>query len=333
MAANTQAGNSNVAPWAINNDSSLLTTTTHYLPDGSVVRVSALYMIKQESPSLKSVVGEAIDRWLSKTEHCLLLFDGIKPLGDGFYVVTLLNMHGSPLMTFTAECTSDGSSSTLVPSEERKVKDLSDVFATGEHLRLTLHGSNSKGPGDPSFSILFAGSPGFGPLRQKLLEKVEAFADRADVSAVDGRAQGPNTPAHEGLSGGQSHGFFGWLKKLTARSPGSATVADELDALALNLIVPGYRRLAKEHGCAPSTKTSDVAIIELYKKVGTAFRTVAIERGEQLPAEIINLIVWKFLQISEQLGPEGLDSHLRYEVKKYSEEGLRSDYRQHLSLF
>jgi hypothetical protein len=108
---------------------------------------------------------------------------------------------------------------------------------------------------------------------------------------------------------------------------------DQAQQAAGTLIVSGYRRLAASEGCAPSGKTSDTKILEIYQKVGTAFREVAEQRGERLPAGAMNFIVLKFLQVYEDLGDAMVDPHLEYELQKYAREGLRDDYKRDLQLF
>jgi hypothetical protein len=103
--------------------------------------------------------------------------------------------------------------------------------------------------------------------------------------------------------------------------------------VAGKVIVDGYRRLAAEHGCAPTAKTSDQEIVELYQKVSTAFRKAADQRAERLAAGTVNCIVWKFFKVSELLGNDMVDRHLSYEVQKYLDHGLRPDYQQALKLF
>lgn len=124
-----------------------------------------------------------------------------------------------------------------------------------------------------------------------------------------------------------------WLKKLFGVFEKPKTLLDEVQEVGGKLIVTGYRRLAAQQGCAPTTKTSDRQIVEIYKKVSTAFREAADQRGEQLPVGILNFIVWKFLQVNEMFGGEMLGPHLTHEVQKYLQEGLRADYRQNLKLF
>jgi hypothetical protein len=74
-------------------------------------------------------------------------------------------------------------------------------------------------------------------------------------------------------------------------------------------------------------------IMEIYQKVGTAFRQAANQRGERIPAGVMNFIVWKFLQVDETLGDAMVDEHLAYELEKYAREGLRDDYKRDLYLF
>lgn len=124
-----------------------------------------------------------------------------------------------------------------------------------------------------------------------------------------------------------------WVKKIFGSIEPPRTMLDKVQELSERLIVNGYRHLATQLECAPSEKTSNQQIVEIYRKVGAAFREVANQRGEQLPAGTINFIVWKFLQVNEMLGSEMMDQHLAYEVQKYLQEGLRPDYQQDLKLF
>lgn len=111
------------------------------------------------------------------------------------------------------------------------------------------------------------------------------------------------------------------------------TLLEQAQEVGGKLIVDGYRRIAAIKGCAPSSKTTDKEIIEIYSKVGSAFRLAAEQRREIIPADNLNFIVWKLLQVYEMMGDEMLDSHLEYEVKKYLREGLRPEYRSELTLF
>jgi hypothetical protein len=120
-----------------------------------------------------------------------------------------------------------------------------------------------------------------------------------------------------------------------ARDAGSTprALVDQALETSRILIVGGYRRLAASRGCAPTSKTSDEKIMEIYQKVGTAFRQVGDQRGERIPAGVRNFIVWKFLQVYETLGNAMVDEHLAYELERYAREGLRDDYKRDLYLF
>jgi len=115
--------------------------------------------------------------------------------------------------------------------------------------------------------------------------------------------------------------------------PTPRTLLDQALEASGILIVGGYRRLARSQRCAPTAKTSDEKIMEIYQKVGTAFRQAANQRGERIPAGVMNFIVWKFLQVDETLGDAMVDEHLAYELEKYAREGLRDDYKRDLYLF
>jgi len=98
------------------------------------------------------------------------------------------------------------------------------------------------------------------------------------------------------------------------------------------LIVTGYRGLSAQHGWAPTTATTDQQIIEIYRKVGTAFKEVARQRGEELKAGWLNTVVLKFFQVNEKMGGDFMEEHLSYELDKYRQEGLRSEYKKDLQL-
>lgn len=125
-------------------------------------------------------------------------------------------------------------------------------------------------------------------------------------------------------------GFKDWIAEKVGQPKNYAGASNDL---APKLVVQGYRRHANEKGGAPTHKTTDQQIVEIYGKVGTAFRTAARQRGEHLPTLTLNFIVLKFLTVHEMLGKDMVESHLQYEVDKYSKEGLRDDYRRELHLF
>jgi hypothetical protein len=116
------------------------------------------------------------------------------------------------------------------------------------------------------------------------------------------------------------------------RAPVSEDLLTQLQKASSEVFINGYRRVARERGCAPTSKTSDAEIVQLYKQVGTAFRQAAEQRDELLNAGSINTIVLKFLQIRERDGAESVEERLTYEVERYLKEGLRADYRQELRL-
>jgi hypothetical protein len=107
---------------------------------------------------------------------------------------------------------------------------------------------------------------------------------------------------------------------------------DDVQEVSGRLIVKGYRRIAAQHSCAPTAKTTDRKILEIYTQVSTAFQKAEQQRGEHIPALYQNHIVLKFLQLYE-MTPGHLQQHLQYEVEKYLAGGLRPDYKQELQLF
>ncbi len=115
----------------------------------------------------------------------------------------------------------------------------------------------------------------------------------------------------------------------------NTSALDEAMQSASALIVSGYRNFALQSGSgsAPTAKTSDKRLMEIYQTVGTAFQETAMKRGESMHVPYLNYIVLHFLAIEESHGPEFLEKHLRYQTEKYLNEGLRPDYRQELHLF
>lgn len=125
------------------------------------------------------------------------------------------------------------------------------------------------------------------------------------------------------------------FKKLfsTNKEAKQSTLLTQAQKLAGPIIITSFRTFASARGIAPSSKTSDEKIIEIYQKVGTAFRQVATQRGEIISAGVLNNIILKFFQAYEGYGQKMFDSHLNYELLKYQNEGLRPDYKIELNLF
>lgn len=129
---------------------------------------------------------------------------------------------------------------------------------------------------------------------------------------------------------------MGFFKKLFGGSDEQKpkTLLDQAQQLGGQLIVSRFRSIAKANNCAPTDKTSDQKIMEIYQQVGTAFRQEAENRGERIPAANLNGIVFKFIQVYEMAGDQFFYEHLKYEIDKYHREGLRPDYlQQEINLF
>lgn len=125
--------------------------------------------------------------------------------------------------------------------------------------------------------------------------------------------------------------YIFFQKQDRTTKPGN--LLEEAQRQARPLIINGYRKVGKERGCAPTSKTSDKKIIDVYTQVLNAFNSAAKIRDERIPAVKLNFIALKFFQVYEMMGEEGMNSHLEYEVEKYLEEGLRAEYNQPLELF
>lgn len=112
-----------------------------------------------------------------------------------------------------------------------------------------------------------------------------------------------------------------------------ANLYEEARGLAEPLVINGYRKITSQNGIAPTPKTSDDKIIEIYSIVVSAFKEASKQKNEHIPAVYLNTIALKFFQIYEMGGEKFFDEHLEYEINKYLIDGLRNDYKQELKLF
>jgi len=113
-----------------------------------------------------------------------------------------------------------------------------------------------------------------------------------------------------------------WVRELRSRIKGVSRGS--------RLIVDGYRRVARRQAVAPTEKTTDAEILRLFERVGSAFKSVAYQRGEYLRGPRINYIVWKFLQAYEELTNDAFDAYLQQELSRYRHDGLPAVYRNEL---
>jgi len=120
-----------------------------------------------------------------------------------------------------------------------------------------------------------------------------------------------------------------FLKKIFGTTQKPKTMMDELNSV----VVRAYRRLAESNGTAPTSKTSDEKIVEIYSKVLTAFKKASKAKGESLSANILNFIAYKFFQVYEMSGEDFMNEHLDYELNLYQNSGLREDYKKGMNIF
>ncbi len=113
---------------------------------------------------------------------------------------------------------------------------------------------------------------------------------------------------------------------------------EKLKSMVGPMLVKAYRKIAKERGLAPTSKTSDKEIVEIYIRVETAFKNAAKERNEDIPQNYINYIVFSFYQVYE--GFQGNDlceilfqSQIDYEIKNYHKSGLPKKFCKELIIF
>lgn len=124
-----------------------------------------------------------------------------------------------------------------------------------------------------------------------------------------------------------------FIKKPFKKIDRESEVVDEVQEKMRQHYITAYRKMGAELNQAPTEKTSDQKIIEIYNKVFSAFREAGKQRGEHIPASYLNFIVIKFYNIYEMAGEEFLDEHLEYEINRYLNRGLRSDYKKKVYLF
>lgn len=93
------------------------------------------------------------------------------------------------------------------------------------------------------------------------------------------------------------------------------------------------RNIGEYNNTAPTDKTSDEKIIEIYTLICTSFRKASSEKQERIPADNLNTIAMKFFKVYEEFGEDFMQEHLEYELKKYTTEGLRPEYQRVISLF
>lgn len=121
--------------------------------------------------------------------------------------------------------------------------------------------------------------------------------------------------------------FSYYILKRKPQEPGS--FQDKLNTS----LVKRLRNIGEYNNTAPTEKTSDEKIIEIYELVCSSFRKAGAEREERIPANNLNTIAMKFFKVYEEFGEDFMQDHLKYEIDKYLKEGLRPDYKIGISLF
>lgn len=103
------------------------------------------------------------------------------------------------------------------------------------------------------------------------------------------------------------------------------------DTLNISL-VKRLRNIGRYNNTAPTEKTSDEKVIEIYQLICSSFRNASNEKNERIPADNLNTIAMKFFNVYEQFGEDFMKEHLEFELEKYSKEGLRPEYKIGLSI-
>jgi len=100
-----------------------------------------------------------------------------------------------------------------------------------------------------------------------------------------------------------------------------------------NSLVKRLRNIGRFNNTAPTEKTSDEKVIEIYQLICSSFRDASNKRNESIPADNLNTIAMKFFNVYEQFGEDFMKEHLDFELEKYRKEGLRPEYQKGISLF
>lgn len=95
-------------------------------------------------------------------------------------------------------------------------------------------------------------------------------------------------------------------------------------------LVRKRRNIGKYNNTAPSSKTTEEKIIEIYRLICSSFREQSELRNEHIKANCLNTIALKFFNVYEEFGEDFMKVHLEYELKKYAIEGLRTDYQKEI---
>jgi hypothetical protein len=98
-------------------------------------------------------------------------------------------------------------------------------------------------------------------------------------------------------------------------------------------LIKRLREIGKYNNTAPTDKTSDEKVIEIYQLICSSFRNASTKRNERIPADNLNTIAMKFFNVYEEFGENFMQDHLKYELDKYLKEGLRPEYKKGISFF
>ena len=120
-----------------------------------------------------------------------------------------------------------------------------------------------------------------------------------------------------------------FLKRIFNFKSKKRTYHDEIADLTVKM----YRSYSKGKNHAPTSKTSDKKIIEIYSTVLSLFSKAASERNEKIPVDNLNYMALYFMQIYETRDELFFKEHLDYELNNYKKFGLRETYKKELTLF
>jgi hypothetical protein len=97
-------------------------------------------------------------------------------------------------------------------------------------------------------------------------------------------------------------------------------------------LIKRLRHIGEYSNTAPTDKTSDEKVIEIYTLICSSFRKASSEKKERILADNLNTIAMKFFKVYEEFGEDFMQEHLEYELSKFRTQGLREEYKIGISV-
>jgi len=83
--------------------------------------------------------------------------------------------------------------------------------------------------------------------------------------------------------------------------PPKKTLYDNVIETVTPLVINGYRQIARQRNCAPTAKTSDQKIIEIYQKVLTRFQEASAKKVKEFQQRHLTISLWVLCRFMKRL--------------------------------